>query len=88
MAASTKLTQAERTLRARIAAHASWAATADPTARTAPARAAFLDRFDAQIPAEVTDPAERARRAESLRKQYFSALALKSARARRREKAP
>jgi hypothetical protein len=61
----------------------SGANTADPAARTEPARRKFLNRFDAQVPAEVMDPAERARRAEHLKQAYFTALALKSARARR-----
>ena len=68
---------AERKLIASIAAHESWAATPDRTARTAPARAAldqkFLDLADG-------DPV----RAEHLRKAHFKRLALKSAQARRR----
>ena len=77
------LTPAERTLRARLAAHESWAATADPTARTAPARDTFLERFERQVdPDGILDPAERARRAEHAKKAYFLRLALKSAQAR------
>jgi hypothetical protein len=79
------LTPAERRLRSRSAAHTSWARTSDPQARTAPARAAFLDRFEREVdPDGVLEPAERTRRAEHARKAYFSQLALKSARARRR----
>ncbi|WP_210768959.1 hypothetical protein [Ruania alkalisoli] len=70
-------TDAERRLAASIAAHQSWAATADRAARTAPARRALYDKFLAQADG---DP----RRAEHLRKAYFQRLALKSARARRR----
>lgn len=73
-------TTAERTLRARIAAHESWAHTANRSARTAPARAArdakFLDQAGG-------DPV----RAAHLRKAHFARLALKSAQARRRAKA-
>ncbi len=74
-----------RALVARIAAHQSWANTADPTARTAPARKAALDRFEREVdPEGVLPPAERTRRAEHLRKAYFTRLALKSAQARRK----
>ncbi len=75
----------ERALRARIAAHESWARTEDRTARTANARAAALDRFEKQVDPEGTlPPAERALRAEHKRKAYFTRLALKSAQARRK----
>lgn len=78
-----KLTPEQLTLRARLAAHESWAATADPTARTAPARAAFLDRFERQVdPDGVLDPVDRARRAEQAKKAYFLRLAFQSAKAR------
>jgi hypothetical protein len=76
-----------RSLQARVAAHASWARTADPTARTGPARATFLNRFEREVdPDGVLDPSERARRAEHARKSYFLDLARKSAQARRRAK--
>jgi hypothetical protein len=57
-------------LRAQIAAHESWAATTDRTARTAPARRAFEARF----------------KNENERKAYFLRLALASAKARRARK--
>jgi hypothetical protein len=70
-----------------VAAHASWAATPDPTARTEPARQAFRDRFERQVDRDGTlSPAERARRAESARKAYYLGLALKSAVARRKSR--
>lgn len=69
----------ERALRARLAAHTSWANTANPSARTAPARAALDRRFLDQAGG---DPV----RAEHLRKAYFTKLALKSAQSRRRAK--
>ncbi len=69
----------ERVLRARIAAHESWARTSDRSARTAPARAALERRFLEQADG---DPV----RAEHLRKAHFARLALKSAQARRRIK--
>jgi hypothetical protein len=77
------MTPAQRATQARAAAHAQWARTDDRTARTAPGRAAFLDRFDRQVdPEGRLDPAERARRAEHARKAYFTGLALRSSRAR------
>lgn len=77
----------DRSLIARIAAHVSWANTPDRAARTARGRAAFLDRFDRQVDPDGTlPPAERARRAENARRAYFSALALRSAQARRRNR--
>lgn len=74
----------ERSLVARIAAHESWARTPDRAARTAPARAALIAKFEASVdPGGILDPAERALRAEHLRKAHFQRLALKSARSRR-----
>jgi hypothetical protein len=76
---------ADRSLIARLAAHESWANTADPSARTAPARRAMLDRFERQVdPDGVLSPAERARRAGHARKAYFARLSLRSAQARRK----
>lgn len=51
---------ADRSLIARLAAHESWARTADPTARTAPARRALLDRFEREVdPDGVLSPTDR-----------------------------
>jgi hypothetical protein len=69
------LSPEQRSLRARIAAETSWANTLDPTARTAPARAALDAKFLDQAGG---DPV----RAEHLRKAHFLRLALKSAQAR------
>lgn len=69
----------ERVLRARIAAHESWAHTENRSARTGPARAALDAKFLKQADG---DPV----RAEHLRKAHFARLALKSAQARRRIK--
>lgn len=78
-------TPSERRLSAQIAAHESWAATPDRSARTAPGRAAFLDRFEKQVdPDGVLPPAERARRAEHAKRAHFQRLALRSAQSRRR----
>ncbi len=77
----------ERRLRSQIAAHESWARTANRSARTAPARRAALDRFEKEVdPNGELSPQERATRAEHARKAYFTRLALKSAQARRRAK--
>lgn len=69
----------ERRLAASIAAHESWAATSDRTARTAPARAALDQKF---LDAADGDPV----RAAHLRKAWYARLALKSAKARRKAK--
>lgn len=83
------MTPGERTLRARLAAHASWSKTPDPSARTKPARDRFQQRFENEVdPDRVLSSAERQRRAEAARKAYFTRLALKSAQARRNEKGP
>lgn len=82
------LSPSERSLRSRLAAHVSWAATPDPAARTAPARKAALDRFEREVDPNGTLPeAERLRRAEHARKAHFTRLALESAQARRRRAA-
>lgn len=66
----------QRTLRAKVAAHTSWANTKDRPARTAKARNALQNRFLTEADG---DPV----RAESLRKAFYASLALKSATARR-----
>lgn len=78
------LSTSERTLASRAGAHQSWANTPNRTARTAPARAAAMQRFEDQVdPDRSLAPAERAKRAESARRAYFADLARRSARARR-----
>lgn len=77
------LTPNERTLRARLAAHALHAGV-DSKQHTEPARRAFMARFEDEVdPDRTLLPAERARRAEHAKKAYFIRLALKSAQARR-----
>ena len=81
-------TAAERSLQARLAGETSWANTADPSARTAPARKAFLERFERLVDPDGTmAPEERARRAEHARRAHYARLALKSAQARRAKRA-
>ena len=75
----------ERSMRASIAAHHSWAFTPDRAARTAPARRALLDKFGREADPDGTLPAvERAKRAENLRRAHYKRMALKSAQVRRR----
>jgi len=67
----------ELSLLGRLGAHASWANTTDRSARTAPARDAFEQKFlDAADGDHV--------RAAHLRKAHFARLALKSAQSRRK----
>jgi hypothetical protein len=82
-AARAASSPARRVLRARMAAHHLHAGIPDAAAHTAPARAAFLGRFEREVdPDGVLDPRERARRAQHARKAYFLRLALASAHAR------
>ena len=79
------LSPAERSMRGKLAAHSLHSRIADPSAHTAPARQAFLDRFEREVdPDGVLPPEQRARRAEHARKAYFTRLALASAKARRK----
>jgi hypothetical protein len=78
------MTPAERVLRARLAAHSLHARVSDETAHTAPARRAFLTRFEREVdPNGELPETERQRRAEHARKAYFTRLALASVKARR-----
>jgi hypothetical protein len=79
------LTPSERVLRARMAAHISWAKTEDRSARTVAARRAALARFEEQVdPDGRLSAAERARRAEHALRAHMTRLALRSAQVRRR----
>ena len=75
-ATSNDLSPELRRLLARRAAEISWANTIDPTARTAPARAALAAKF---LAAADGDPV----RAEHLRKAHYLKMALNSARVRK-----
>jgi hypothetical protein len=75
----------QRSRRARIAAHASWANTGDRQGRTAPATASFLARFEKQVdPLGVLDTEIRATMAQHARRAYMLQLAERSAKARAR----
>jgi hypothetical protein len=77
------LSQSERVLRARLAAHTLHSAV-DGRAHTEPARQAFQQRFERQVdPDGVLPEPERQRRAESARKAYYTKLAFESVKARR-----
>jgi hypothetical protein len=82
---STERKRTERVLRARLAAHALHAKVSDPTAHTAPAREAFLSRFEKEVDADGILPSEeRVRRAEHAKKAYFLKLAMASRNARKK----
>jgi len=69
---------------ARAGAHRSWSRTADRSARTAPARAASLARFEREVdPDGVLTEQERSRRAESAMRAYFTELSIRAAQVRR-----
>lgn len=75
----------ERSLRARLAAHARWAKTPDRQSATAAARQANLDRFEKQVAAEHPDLDEftRAKLADNLKTAHYLRMAYRSAKARR-----
>jgi len=74
----------QRTTQARIAAHTSWARTADRTRRTAPARCAAAARFERLVdPDSVMTPQQRAAAADSARAAHYRRMALLSYQARR-----
>ena len=71
-------------LRGRIGAYALHAQR-NPRETTAAARKRFLERFEEEVdPNRQLPRAERQRRAMAARKAYFTRLALRSAKARRR----
>jgi hypothetical protein len=82
------MTPGQRILRSRIGAYRRWANESNPTAATAPARSAFLQRFlDEVDPDRVLPEAERTRRATAARKAYMQQLALRSSVARQKKAA-
>lgn len=77
-----------RTVSAKIAADTRWAFEPDRTAATAPAREGFRRKFERLVDPDGTlDPAERAKRAENLRRAYYQTMALKRENARKARKA-
>jgi transcriptional regulatory protein LevR len=81
------LTPVQRTLRASNAASVKVAKASDTKALTKAANKANWQKFLDQIPAEITDPAERMARARKLRTARMKALALRSSRIRAARKA-
>jgi len=80
---SSRLTPEQRSLRARIAAF-TLHSRVDGRSHTAPAREAFLARFEDEVdPDRSLTEAERLRRAEAARKAHFTRLAYRSSIARR-----
>lgn len=76
------LSPSERSQRARIAAYIKHAKH-DARESTAPARAAFAERFINEVdPDGILPEPERLRRAEAARRAHMARLAFKSARAR------
>ena len=65
------LTPEQRSMRARMGAHALWAKVEDPRAQTAPAGNAAMDRFEREVdPEGKLSAKERARRVEHVKKAY------------------
>jgi hypothetical protein len=68
----------------RIAAEISWSRTYDRSARTRPAREAFLKRFETEVDPDGTMPPEERRRlAEHAKRAYMLRLAKRAVAARR-----
>jgi hypothetical protein len=79
------LTPKERTLRARVAAHSQHA---QGKTNTGPARIAYDARWAKLVaPDGSLPPGELERRADHARKAHYAAMALKSAKARRKSAA-
>jgi hypothetical protein len=90
LAASTTLTDGQRVMRARLAAHESWANTPDRSARTAAGHKAspasvdyWLDRVD---PDRTMSPEARRQAAEAKRNAHMARLAFKASRTRQARK--
>lgn len=82
--AATKLTPAQRSQSARLAALSRWA-NEDPVAGTAKARRAAAARFEHQVdPDGELPPAERARRAAAAQRAHMVRMNLASSRSRGR----
>lgn len=85
MAANKSLSPEQRSLRARMAAHAMHSQH-DTRQTSANGRATFMRRFEDEVdPNRELPEAERQRRAEQARKAYFQRLAFQSSRARQRK---
>lgn len=77
------MTPEQRRLQAKAAAHVQSSRERDRTARTAPGRTAFLQRFEREVDPEGKLPPDvRAKMAASARRAYFTRLSLRSSRVR------
>ena len=77
------LSPAQRSLRVLLAAHTHQTDTETQQARAERVNRASRDRFADQVdPDHILKPEERAKRARSARRAYYTALALRSSRAR------
>lgn len=77
----------DRVLRGRVGAYRRWARTEDRTAATAPARSAFMRRFELAVdPDGRLAPHERATRADFARRAYMAELSRRRVATRRRRK--
>jgi hypothetical protein len=84
---SSNLTPEQRSLRARLAAHDSWARTVDRKARTAKARKARLHRIVAEVDPDGTlSPEVRAQMVQSRLRADMARLAFLSSKARARRR--
>jgi hypothetical protein len=71
-------------LRGRVGAYTKWANTADRSEATAPARSAFLRRFEKQVdPQGLLGEVERARRAQFAMRAYMADLSRRRTTTRR-----
>lgn len=77
------LTPAQRSTRARLAAHTRWANTADRTAATQAARDGYVARWERDVDPDGVLPAdERAKRGRSAMRAHLSRAALRSSQSR------
>jgi hypothetical protein len=82
------LTPAQRSQRARIAAHTRWAREPDRLAATAPGRrAAFEKLLDEVDPERKLSEAERLKRAKSAQQAHMARIRLAASKSRRRNAA-
>lgn len=82
----SNLSPEERKVRAKLASQAMWARN-NGYEHLAPARAAFMAKFEKEVdPEGALAPDERARRAEHAKKAYFLRLTLKAQVAKRKKR--
>lgn len=78
--------EVDRSLRAQIAANTRWAIEPNRTQAMAPARAAFVKKFEKQVDPDGTmDPVVRAERVDNLMRAHMLKVAMKGAQARRKQ---